>query len=886
MGKTLQTIATMLDNRPRLQWSVPGAKHPPAATDIEERTREESLWKQSLETWKIEMDKCNVPKHLLSPRTGKNKGPPLGGRAGTLVICPVIALYQWREEIKKFTDENALSICCYHGTNRQTEFPREMLCKFDVVLTTYQVIEADFRKMVSPNKVKCPNCKGTFRIDKLKVHLKYFCGERAQRTEAQARQRRTADRPPGRGGNTNGQKGKKTEPKKKSFTLKVDQMSKGKDSKKNQNAKKTVSKKIVRLEHAKGFESDSGLSVNEEIDLVSPRSRRSAAVSATRKMAATAKKWGVDDGTDDSDDFSSEDSSGDSDDNSVVIKPISKGGNTRKAAKMDSSDDEVSSDSDSDDDQAAVRARKKQKLAMTRAQGRKKTTTVEKNKTFNDDKKKGKNATKKKPLRDESSSDDDESEDEDRDPMEGIDLDQLMQDAMKGSRESVLHMMCWWRVVLDEAHVIKSRSSQTAAAAFALTSIHRWCLSGTPLQNRVGELYSLIRFLRIDPMAHYFCRKTGCNCKSVHYRMLNGKCMDCGHGTIQHFSHFNKHILNPIQRAGYQGDGRRAMMKLKDDVLDTALLRRTKQSRAKDLNLPPRVVTIKTIRLHPVEEDFYNALYTQTKSSFDDYVTQGTLLNNYAHIFDLLTKMRQAVDHPYLIVYSKKNAGTFSSNASAVANGSVDCELCHEPPTDRVVSSCCGSGFCRSCVLDYMTPALENLQEDTRCPCCRAPFSVDLNQDSSDVVDDSTLTVAEGTGSVTAGMPSLKEMTHVSSGSILRRINLAEFATSTKVEALVQELVQMRQHRPGSKALVFSQFVNMLDLVRWRLHSDPCLQDLGLGVRIIHGGMNISSRDDALKEFREDSSVRILLMSLKAGGVALNLTVANEAYLLDPWWNP
>jgi hypothetical protein len=40
------------------------------------------------------------------------------------------------------------------------------------------------------------------------------------------------------------------------------------------------------------------------------------------------------------------------------------------------------------------------------------------------------------------------------------------------------------------------------------------------------------------------------------------------------------------------------------------------------------------------------------------------------------------------------------------------------------------------------------------------------------------------------------------------------------------------------------------------------------------------------KAFREDPSVRILLMSLKAGGVALNLTVANEAYLLDPWWNP
>ena len=246
------------------------------------------------------------------------------------------------------------------------------------------------------------------------------------------------------------------------------------------------------------------------------------------------------------------------------------------------------------------------------------------------------------------------------------------------------------------------------------------------------------------------------------------------------------------------------------------------------------------------------------------------------------------MDHPYLIVYSKKNAGKVSiQSGPAVANGSIDCDLCNEPPTDRVVSSCCGAAFCRSCVIDYMCPALENAQGDsTRCPSCRAPFTIDLNQASSDVVDDGTLTISGKADNPSAAMPSLKEMTHVSSGSILRRINLADFATSTKIDALVQELVQMRQQRPGSKALVFSQFVNMLDLIRWRLHSDPCLQDLGIGVRIVHGGMNVQSRDASLKDFREDSSVRVLLMSLKAGGVALNLTVANEAYLMDPWWNP
>ena len=69
----------------------------------------------------------------------------IGARAGTLVICPVIALSQWKSEIEKFTEDKALSVCVYHGTDRRTKFPQELLCKYDVILTTYQVIEADFR---------------------------------------------------------------------------------------------------------------------------------------------------------------------------------------------------------------------------------------------------------------------------------------------------------------------------------------------------------------------------------------------------------------------------------------------------------------------------------------------------------------------------------------------------------------------------------------------------------------------------------------------------------------------------------------------------------------------------------------------------------------------
>lgn len=101
MGKTLQTITTLLDNRPKLQHSLPGTKHPPSYTEemIFKLNNEEQLWEGALKEWKHEMKMNDVPASVL-PKTKKSGvGGGGGARAGTLVICPVIALTQWKVNI-------------------------------------------------------------------------------------------------------------------------------------------------------------------------------------------------------------------------------------------------------------------------------------------------------------------------------------------------------------------------------------------------------------------------------------------------------------------------------------------------------------------------------------------------------------------------------------------------------------------------------------------------------------------------------------------------------------------------------------------------------------------------------------------------------------------
>ncbi|PRT57094.1 DNA repair protein RAD16 [Wickerhamiella sorbophila] len=409
--------------------------------------------------------------------------------------------------------------------------------------------------------------------------------------------------------------------------------------------------------------------------------------------------------------------------------------------------------------------------------------------------------------------------------------------------KSPLHSITFHRVVLDEAHNIKDRQASTSRAVFMVNALYRLCLSGTPLQNRIGELYSLLRFLRVEPFCNYYC--TRCDCASSEWKFARQKCTSCGHVVMQHVNYFNHSLLKQIQRMPDQQSVAMSKMRL---LLKQIMLRRTKVERADDLGLPPRVVNVRRDYFNEEEKDLYASVFSDSRRTFSTYVNQGVVLNNYANIFTLITRMRQIADHPDLVLRR-------ATDDNVHMEGLV-CRLCDDEAEDAIRSKC-HHLFCRMCIKEYIE-GFTGADDQLECPVCHVGLTLDLTAPAIEIGEEIS-----------------------QKASIVNRIRMDNtWRSSTKIEALLEELFKLRGNKQTIKSIVFSQFTSMLDLVEWRLAR------AGFKTVKLQGSMSPTQRDSIIKHFMETPSVEVFLVSLKAGGVALNLCEASQVFLLDPWWNP
>ena len=201
----------------------------------------------------------------------------------------------------------------------------------------------------------------------------------------------------------------------------------------------------------------------------------------------------------------------------------------------------------------------------------------------------------------------------------------------------------WWRVVLDEAHTIKNRNAKMTKACYALRSEYRWCLTGTPMQNNLEELQSLVRFLQIKP-----------------------------YDDIREWK-------DQIDRPFKEGKGHIAIRRL-HSLLRCFMKRRTKEILKKDGALNPggkpsakgeanstgfkvterKVMTI-AADLAPAERAFYDRLEQRANDNIKSIMSGNS---KYTHAFTLLLRLRQACNHPKLVA-GKLDKDAMSTGAGA-----------------------------------------------------------------------------------------------------------------------------------------------------------------------------------------------------------------------------
>ncbi|CAI0415341.1 unnamed protein product [Linum tenue] len=408
----------------------------------------------------------------------------------------------------------------------------------------------------------------------------------------------------------------------------------------------------------------------------------------------------------------------------------------------------------------------------------------------------------------------------------------------------------WCRVILDEAQTIKNHRTQVARACCSLRAKRRWCLSGTPIQNVIDDLYSYFRFLRYEPYSVY---------KS-----------------------FYSAIKLPLSRNSIQG-----YKKLRA-VLAAVMLRRTKGTLINGepiIKLPPKSIGLKKVKFSDEERAFYNRLETDSLSKFKAYAAAGTVSQNYANILLMLLRLRQACDHPLLVKgfnsasvqkVSVEMAKRLPSDMvrdllAIVTSDMAICRVCNDPPEDAVITMC-GHVFCYECVLNYLTG------DDNTCPGlnCKEQLGSDI------VFSEATLRSIYSNKDAGPRPKLSHQITENDDSSSKIKAVLAILKSHTGMDGPddVDCSVVSSVPKGPIKTIIFSQWTGMLDLVEMALNQS-CLQ-----YRRLDGTMNLNVRDRAVKDFNTDPEVTVMLMSLKAGNLGLNMVAACHVILLDLWWNP
>ncbi|KAK0419817.1 hypothetical protein QR680_014339 [Steinernema hermaphroditum] len=396
-------------------------------------------------------------------------------------------------------------------------------------------------------------------------------------------------------------------------------------------------------------------------------------------------------------------------------------------------------------------------------------------------------------------------------------IDDEADEEQKGRRKfndsSVLAQVLWDRVILDEAHQIKNRTSNASRACCRLSAINRWCLTGTPIHNELWDLFSLIRFLRVTPFDEEKLWKE---------YIMTGR-----HGAER---------LNTLVKG--------------------LLLRRTKaqidtETQKPLVELKPREFTEVEVVLEGLEMKVYQQMFLASQQQVKQLLTNQEDMERYGMIRRQKNNgAAVAVQNPFMFN---------SQNTIAKSRDNFQRMNCILVVLLKLRQACVHLALTRAHIDLDAFDTLGGENDPT----------ADLNRELAE------MSIA---GDELAKQISLDG----AGGDISEQVEalFEERFKSAKIKALLKELDKVIDM--GDKCVIVSQWTSMLNIV------ERHLKRRDVRYTSITGAIPTKDRQARVDSFNmpDGEGAQVMLLSLTAGGVGLNLIGGNHLFLLDLHWNP
>ncbi|KAH8897616.1 hypothetical protein GQ53DRAFT_712073 [Thozetella sp. PMI_491] len=397
-----------------------------------------------------------------------------------------------------------------------------------------------------------------------------------------------------------------------------------------------------------------------------------------------------------------------------------------------------------------------------------------------------------------------------------------------------LYTHTWSRVILDEAHRIRNCSSKLFQATCHIPAQTRWCLTGTPIQNSLDDFGSLLAFIGVPSLV-----------------------------TRDQFRFW---ISSPLY--ANKEHSQQTLRKL----VRATCLRRTKAqpNLASTLDLPTKAERVEWVELLPLERELYDFF---KRSS---YLLAGmaqrsdsTTDQKVGNIIVLISVLRMICDHGEALLPSSALDAWRNRDAEMVnlallrdaAKSRQSCCVCNRELENEdnngqqaemlELLSCKRHAACEVCV---------RLLDDTAPACPKCSDGVDMAH--------------------TPPVSSSKRAQYAPSSKVLALLRNIRCTLSSKVEDSVNDA-----GRPVfTKIVIFSHWTGMLDQIQHAL--SPLLSTLGLKLVRIDGSCTLSQRRNALDRFNLENDCVIMLATVGSVGEGIDLSIASEAHIVEPSWNP